>query len=262
LDSLPHAHAQTTKIYYKDQDSRIMKAQESKTKTSAKSNIQRSSFKISSLSREILSKLSKTMQNMAIPPSDQRHQYLRYEGLQYIDADIANFETRLARIYRREGQSVFTSRAWRQLFDIRGPLIHDLILEFFSAFMFGDVVLDLDTARALQDPMLRLCHILIACSIAGRSQAPKKVIVTDLFYLRGIDVSSVNGEMIARLEEEVHGMHGALQGQRELKEQGDAEEQVQDDVDNTVAQGDDTAVPGDVVHEPSIPSPTPPTPPP
>ncbi|GKA99268.1 reverse transcriptase domain-containing protein, partial [Tanacetum coccineum] len=34
LDSLPHAHAQTTKTYYKHQDSRIIKAQELKTKTS------------------------------------------------------------------------------------------------------------------------------------------------------------------------------------------------------------------------------------
>nr|GFB79402.1 hypothetical protein [Tanacetum cinerariifolium] len=40
--------------------------------------------------------------------------------------------------------------------------------------------------------MLRLCHRLIACSIAGRSQAPEKVTVTDLFYLRGIDVGSIN----------------------------------------------------------------------
>nr|GEV10030.1 hypothetical protein [Tanacetum cinerariifolium] len=40
-----------------------------------------------------------------------------------------------------------------------------------------------------------------------------------------------------------------------IEEQGDAEEQVQDDVDDAAAQGD-------AVHEPSIPSPTPPTPPP
>ncbi|GKA14936.1 hypothetical protein Tco_0694582 [Tanacetum coccineum] len=39
LDSLPHAHAQTTKTYYKHQDSRIMKAQELKTKTSAQTLI-------------------------------------------------------------------------------------------------------------------------------------------------------------------------------------------------------------------------------
>ncbi|GJS34171.1 hypothetical protein Tco_0532553 [Tanacetum coccineum] len=38
-DSLPHAHAQTTKTYYKHQDSRIMRAQELKTKTSAQTLI-------------------------------------------------------------------------------------------------------------------------------------------------------------------------------------------------------------------------------
>ncbi|GJV65994.1 retrovirus-related pol polyprotein from transposon TNT 1-94, partial [Tanacetum coccineum] len=38
-DSLPHAHAQSTKIFYKHQDSRIMKAQELKTKTSAQTLI-------------------------------------------------------------------------------------------------------------------------------------------------------------------------------------------------------------------------------
>ncbi|GKE62785.1 hypothetical protein Tco_1513152 [Tanacetum coccineum] len=187
---------------------------------------------------------------MALPPRDQRHQYLRFEGLQYTNTDIADFETRLVRIYRREvhrvqGQSVFTSQAWRRLFDIRGPLLHELILEFFSTVRFGEAMLDLDTARALQitmaegletvkfgaywaesarqipdkgdlrdywigissagdflgttpsytsirDPILRLCHRLIACSIAGRSKAPEKVTVTDLFYLRGMDIDSVN----------------------------------------------------------------------
>ncbi|GKE89973.1 hypothetical protein Tco_1567448 [Tanacetum coccineum] len=38
-DSLPHAYAQTTKTYYKHQDSRIKKAQKLKTKTSANSDI-------------------------------------------------------------------------------------------------------------------------------------------------------------------------------------------------------------------------------
>ncbi|GJU92814.1 hypothetical protein Tco_1317570 [Tanacetum coccineum] len=163
------------------------------------------------------------------------------------------------------GQSVFTSRAWRRLFDIRDLLVHELILEFFSTFRFGEAVLNLDTARALQfqlgrvrrrmswrkfilalglhsaeemqttgfglywakstrrisnkgdmnaywigissmgdfigiipsytlirDPILRLCHRLIACSIAGRSQPPEKVTVTDLFYLRRMDIGSVN----------------------------------------------------------------------
>ncbi|GJX41178.1 hypothetical protein Tco_0256168, partial [Tanacetum coccineum] len=162
--------------------------------------------------------------DMALPPRDQRHQYLRFEGLQYTDTNIADFEMRLTKIYRREvhrvqvfdfegltelideglrgrmlmehrdaqGQSVFTSRAWRRLFKIRGLLVHELILEFFSTFIFEEGVLDMDTVRALQDPMLRLCHRLIACSIAERSQAPEKVTLTDLFYLRWMDVGLVN----------------------------------------------------------------------
>nr|GEX37142.1 hypothetical protein [Tanacetum cinerariifolium] len=47
-----------------------------------------------------------------------------------------------------------------------------------------------------------------------------------------------------------------------IEEQGDAEEQVQDDVNDAAAQRADTGVQGDDVHEPSIPSPTQPTPPP
>ncbi|GKA17254.1 hypothetical protein Tco_0697091 [Tanacetum coccineum] len=87
---------------------------------------------------------------------------------------------------------------------------------------FREVVLDLDTAGALQfqlggarhhlslrDPILRMCHSLIASSIARRSQAPEKVTVTDLFYLRGMDVGSVNiPYLLARLltEERLRGL--------------------------------------------------------
>ncbi|GJX73238.1 hypothetical protein Tco_0311833 [Tanacetum coccineum] len=39
-NSLPRAHTQATKTYYKHQDSRIKKAQKLKTKTSANSDIQ------------------------------------------------------------------------------------------------------------------------------------------------------------------------------------------------------------------------------
>ncbi|GJW52262.1 ribonuclease H-like domain-containing protein [Tanacetum coccineum] len=45
-DSLSHAHAQSTMTFYKHQDSRIMKAQELKTKTSANSDIKDNSSEI------------------------------------------------------------------------------------------------------------------------------------------------------------------------------------------------------------------------
>ncbi|GKA42271.1 hypothetical protein Tco_0734931 [Tanacetum coccineum] len=141
--------------------------------------------------------------DMALPPRDQRHQYLR--GLLNLMAEGLSVRMLIKHI-DAQGQSVFTSRAWRKLFDIRGPLVHELILEFFSMFRFA---LGLHTAEEMQivgfdflgttpsyivirDLILRLCHRLIACIIAARSQAPEKVTVTDLFYLRGMDVGSVN----------------------------------------------------------------------
>ncbi|GKC93748.1 hypothetical protein Tco_1159190 [Tanacetum coccineum] len=97
-------------------------------------------------------------------------------------ADIMNFEEILGRIYDRgihrvlvldfeslpavmsevltsrmlmehrddQGQSVFTSRAWRRLFEVRGPLVFELIMEFFSTFRFGEAIVDIDVVDMLQ----------------------------------------------------------------------------------------------------------------
>ncbi|GKA05965.1 hypothetical protein Tco_0685085 [Tanacetum coccineum] len=169
-----------------------------------------------------------------LPPREKRHPFLKYQGLEYTDADIADFEERLERIYGREihkvqvldfqgmpelmrdvlfgrmrmehrddaGVVIFTSRARGRLVDTRGPLVRELILEFLSTLRFEEVLLDLDApgldVGSVNIPYLliqylrRLCHQMMAYSIAGRSQAPEKVTVTDLFYLRGLDVRSVN----------------------------------------------------------------------
>ncbi|GKB46799.1 hypothetical protein Tco_0897552 [Tanacetum coccineum] len=84
---------------------------------------------------------------MALPLRDQRHQYLRYEGLQYTDADIEDLETRLARIYRREIHRV-------QVFNLgglpdlmAGGLSTRMLMEHKDAqgqSMFGEAILDLD----------------------------------------------------------------------------------------------------------------------
>nr|GEY94649.1 hypothetical protein [Tanacetum cinerariifolium] len=39
--------------------------------------------------------------DIALPPRDQRHQYLRFEGLEYSEGDIADFKERLGKIYGR-----------------------------------------------------------------------------------------------------------------------------------------------------------------
>ncbi|GKA69786.1 hypothetical protein Tco_0775850 [Tanacetum coccineum] len=134
---------------------------------------------------------------MALPQRDQRHQYHRYEGLLYSNADIVDFETILARIYRREVHRV-------QVFDFGG--LQDLMAEGLSVRMLMEHMdakgIGISSARdflgtapsytLIRDPILRLCHRLIACGIARRSYALEKVTVTDLFYLRRIDVGSVN----------------------------------------------------------------------
>ncbi|GKE10527.1 hypothetical protein Tco_1414078 [Tanacetum coccineum] len=116
------------------------------------------------------------------PPREQRNPFLRYQGLEYTDADIADFEEWLEMIYIREihrvhvvdfqgmpelmrdslfarmvmkhrndvGVVVFTSRAWERLFDTRGPLVRELILKFLSTLRFREVLLDLDAPSTIQ----------------------------------------------------------------------------------------------------------------
>ncbi|GJY88161.1 hypothetical protein Tco_0502789 [Tanacetum coccineum] len=141
------------------------------------------------------------------------------KGLEYTDADIADFEERLERIYGREIHRV-------QVVDFLG--MPELMRDGLFARMVmehrddagGDrrrlswrqfiLALGLHTREEMESPGfarflgispflhfdqrsgIRLFHRIMAHSIAGRSQAPEKVIVTDLFYLRGMDVGSVN----------------------------------------------------------------------
>ncbi|GJY61400.1 hypothetical protein Tco_0462057 [Tanacetum coccineum] len=113
--------------------------------------------------------------------------------------------------------SVFTSEAWGSDSTLRGPLFQlrgarrrlswrEFILalglytgEEIESFDFSrDISTDGDflgpppSYTLIRDLVLRLCHRMITHSIAGRSQAPEKVTVTDLFYLRGLDVGSFN----------------------------------------------------------------------
>ncbi|GJU74952.1 hypothetical protein Tco_1266357 [Tanacetum coccineum] len=45
-----------------------------------------------------------------------------------------------------QGQVVFTSHSWRRMFEIKGPLVRELMLEFFSTCRFADIVLNLEDA--------------------------------------------------------------------------------------------------------------------
>ncbi|GJX46503.1 hypothetical protein Tco_0271693 [Tanacetum coccineum] len=204
-------------------------------------------------------------QDMALPPRDQRHQYLKFEGLQYTEGDIANFETRLARIYKREGCSGIEFEEAVLNLDIVGALRFQLeearrclsgrqfilALGLYTAEEMETVGFDfLGTApsyTSIRDLILRLCHRRFA---AGRKSGA--LILGGQFVarlaehfgllteerLQGVAVEApvaprggdedeempqtvprpprTQGERISRLEEEVHGMREALQGQREV----------------------------------------------
>nr|GEZ57609.1 hypothetical protein [Tanacetum cinerariifolium] len=149
---------------------------------------------------------------MALPPRDQRHQYLRFAGLQYTKGDIADYQMRLAKIYKKKvpqppppaAEPVWTmaqrlAKVEEDVHEIRRALgkqreILDNMACDFSRFSTWTVVRlsQMMSQAGVRDPIPRLCHNLIACSIARRSQVSEKVTVTDLFYLRGMDIGSVN----------------------------------------------------------------------
>ncbi|GKC11639.1 hypothetical protein Tco_1008421 [Tanacetum coccineum] len=154
-----------------------------------------------------------------LPPKDQRHPWLRYQVEGYTEEIVHNFKQRLETIFGRpvnrvhvldfaglteeimqtladrlmmaytgdEGHGLFTSHAWRILFEIRGPLVREFMLEFFSTCRMSDTELRLDEADTLcfqlgaapsygyiRDPVRRLCHKMITYSISGRGQALEK----------------------------------------------------------------------------------------
>ncbi|GKA24909.1 hypothetical protein Tco_0710942 [Tanacetum coccineum] len=100
-----------------------------------------------------------------LPARDQRHPWLKYEGHEYTDAIIHDYEDMLGWIFGRqaltdqlrmvyigaEGQILFTSDAWIQVFKIRRSLVLELMLEFFSTCRISDVVLNIDHADTLSE---------------------------------------------------------------------------------------------------------------
>ncbi|GKD79281.1 hypothetical protein Tco_1341902 [Tanacetum coccineum] len=231
---------------------------------------------------------------MALLPREQRHQHLRYEGLQYSDVDIVDFKVRLARIYMREVHRVqvfnfgglpdlvaerLSARMLMEHRDTQGASLERLYLIWtqLEPYIFsweelggaksarqipdkgdlrdywigissaGDFLGTAPSYTSIRDPILRMCHRLIACSIAGKSQAHEKICmeIDDTWDWvaqgpeRQPDVAAgahkavedapvvdedmpqavlppprTQGERIAQLEEEVHGMREMLQGQR------------------------------------------------
>ncbi|GJW69313.1 hypothetical protein Tco_0123737 [Tanacetum coccineum] len=89
-------------------------------------------------------------------------------------------------------KQVLVSHACRRLFEIRGPLVRGFILEFLSTCKMSDTKMGPAPLCYIKDPVRRLCHRMIACTISGRGHGPKKVTGIDLFYLRSMDRGTTN----------------------------------------------------------------------
>ncbi|GKD17118.1 hypothetical protein Tco_1206276 [Tanacetum coccineum] len=106
--------------------------------------------------------------DIALLQCEQRHPFLRYQGLEYTYADIEDFETRLTRIYRREVHMVQ---------GCHGAAALEMELAGLEAvFISGG--LGISSARdflgiapsytMIRDPILRLCHRYLKLFAAGR----------------------------------------------------------------------------------------------
>ncbi|GJU34190.1 hypothetical protein Tco_1182544 [Tanacetum coccineum] len=85
-----------------------------------------------------------------LPHHDLRHPWLRYQVEGYDEVIVHSYEHRLEMIFRRKvNWALFTSNAWRRLFEIRGPLVREFMLEFFSTCRMSDTEMGLDVADTL-----------------------------------------------------------------------------------------------------------------
>nr|GEV04623.1 hypothetical protein [Tanacetum cinerariifolium] len=121
--------------------------------------------------------------------SSRRHPFLRYQGFEYSDQDIANFKERILMKHRDDDEVVvLTSQVWGRVFETRGTLVRELILEFLSTLRFGE---EGDAERVTEEAPM----------------APGGGDEDDEIPHAVPPPPRIQGERIARLEEEVHGMH-------------------------------------------------------
>ncbi|GKC94805.1 hypothetical protein Tco_1160247, partial [Tanacetum coccineum] len=127
-----------------------------------------------------------------LPPREQRHPFLRYQGLEYTAEDIADFEERMRMEHRDDAVLV----RWGQEMIELEAVYSGLRITHRGGDGVPRISTDEDflgpppSYTLIRDPVLRLCHRMMAHNIAGRSQAPEK----SMAHISG-------GQFVARLAE-------------------------------------------------------------
>nr|GEW09194.1 ribonuclease H-like domain-containing protein [Tanacetum cinerariifolium] len=160
---------------------------------------------------------------MALPSRNERHAWLRFNTQGYTNEEIQDFKARdiTDRLQMEhtdaEGYVLLTSYAWRTLLGIRGPLVREVILEFFCTLRQLIAILGLHTVeemetdgfRAYWDASLRVIASKAELAIIGSGfllVVPEKATTTDLFYLRSMDEGTTMNESLQTLTVEVYGL--------------------------------------------------------
>ncbi|GJS80695.1 hypothetical protein Tco_0730576 [Tanacetum coccineum] len=90
-----------------------------------------------------------------LPHRDLRHPWLRYQVDGYDEGIIHNgmrqtLGDKLSMVYAGDdGEALFTSHAWRRLFEVSGLLVREFILEFLSTCRMSDTEMGLDVVDTL-----------------------------------------------------------------------------------------------------------------
>ncbi|GJX37445.1 hypothetical protein Tco_0250748 [Tanacetum coccineum] len=118
-----------------------------------------------------------------LPPHDQRHLWLRYQVVGYTEEIVHDFEQRLKMVFGRQVNRVHILDFKGLTPDIRQDLAERMRMIYtgddgheIGISFAGDFLGTSPSYTSIRDLILRLCHRLITCSIAGRSQTPKKVL--------------------------------------------------------------------------------------
>ncbi|GKA00370.1 hypothetical protein Tco_0672920 [Tanacetum coccineum] len=113
---------------------------------------------------------------MTLPSRNERHAWLRFDTQDYTKEGIQDFESRLGKIYNRQVHQVQFLDFDVLTEDMKLDMTERLTMEHTDAQ--GYVLFTIPYRRIeteVREPLRRLCHRLIAFTIAGRDQTPEKV---------------------------------------------------------------------------------------
>ncbi|GJX34381.1 hypothetical protein Tco_0245938, partial [Tanacetum coccineum] len=166
--------------------------------------------------------------NMAtLPPRDQRYLWLRYEGQEYTNAIIYDYEDRISDtvldLYTADTLCFQLGGLRRQmslsLREIASKAdLHDY---WYMIVSDGDFLGPVPSYTSIRDPLRRLCHRLIAFNISRRGQAPEKAWVASGLERQQVvaakaaqEIPKEDVQRMARLEEAVRRVRESLGEQR------------------------------------------------